>query len=380
MEELNVLVVGSLHHNTLGVVRSLGEAGVQGANLQILLVTLRHEEHNLISSSKYVDTKYVFFVNDYDEIVPWLQNHYDGQCKVVICCSDGGAEAVISRAKELQGKYKTPNTIIPIEILSQKSQQGRIAKACGLNVPDSIDYQVNRILEWNDFPCIIKPYRSATGAGKDDVRIFATKDAMVHSLHTLGSDIIQIQQYIDKEMEYQLIGCSFDEGKTIIIPGFTKMIRQPKNTNTGYLMYSPINELDFDRDAVEMFIREIGYSGLFSVEFIRGKDGKDYFLEINMRNDGNAYCVKSAGVNLPYLWAFYQTYGKIPDIPLSFSESIYFIPDFNDLKVAFKQVGLIKWVKQFKKAQSHSIYNKQDMKPFRYEFWRQVKRVLKIRK
>ena len=40
--------------------------------------------------------------------------------------------------------------------------------------------------------------------------------------------------------------------------------------------------------------------------FVRDNEGNDYFLEINMRNDGNAYCVTSAGVNLPYIWCYYQ--------------------------------------------------------------------------
>ena len=177
-------------------------------------------------------------------------------------------------------------------------------------------------------------------------------------------------------MEFQLIGCSLNAGESILIPGFTKILRQPKNTNTGYLCYSPIEKLEFDKDAVEKFIRRIGYSGLFSVEFIRAKDGTDYFLEINMRNDGNAYCVKSAGVNLPYIWAYYQAFGVMPDTPTSFSKPIYFIPDFNDLKVALKQDGLLRWLRDFKNAQSHSIYNKNDMGPFRFEFFRQVKRVI----
>lgn len=379
MADIRVLVIGSLHHNTLGVVRSLGEAGIQNSKLRVLLVAKEHAEKNLISSSKYVDKKNLAFVLSYDEIITWLREHsVSDEREVVICCTDGGAEAVIGNLDKIQVNYITPRTSLPIEKLMQKSQQGVIAKECGLNVPVSTDYEVNQPIIWNSFPCIIKPYKSATGAGKDDVRIFSSREEMEKSLSSLGTSIIQIQQYIDKEMEYQLIGCSLDAGERIIIPGFTKLIRQPKNTNTGYLLYSPIDQLDFDRDAVERFIKKIGYSGLFSVEFIRGRDGKDYFLEINMRNDGNAYCVESAGVNLPYMWAYYQTFGKLPDVPMTFTKPVNFIPDFNDLKIAFKLIGPFKWLKQFRQAQSHSIYNKQDMEPFKYEFWHQVRRVLKL--
>ena len=51
-------------------------------------------------------------------------------------------------------------------------------------------------------------------------------------------------------MEFQLIGCSLDGGETIIIPGYTRILRQPRNTNTGYLEYSPIEGLDYDSEAV----------------------------------------------------------------------------------------------------------------------------------
>lgn len=373
MNPVRVVVIGTIHHNTLGVIRSLGEAGIIKENISVLLVGEHAGKKNIISSSKYVSKTMVFSVNNYSEVVNWLLENKRKK-SVIICCSDGAAETVINAKEQLYEDYKIPDTVLSITDLTRKSYQAEIAKKCGLLIPRSVDFTVSQPVEWDTFPCIIKPYKSTAGAGKEDVRIFNSKGEFVQSLASLGSDIIQIQQYIDKEMEYQLIGCSLEAGQTIIIPGFTKMIRQPKNTNTGYLLYSPIDKLIFDRECVEKFIRTIGYSGLFSVEFIRAKNGKDYFLEINMRNDGNAYCVESAGVNLPYIWTYYQAYGHLPEAPVSFSEQIYFIPDFNDLKIALKEIGLLKWLQQFRKAQSHSIYNKKDMGPFRFEFCRQVKR------
>ncbi len=380
MSEIEVLIIGSLHHNTLGVIRSLGEAGVNKSRMTVLLVAKEMEPKNLISMSKYVLPEKVKFVNDYTEIIPWIKSNSSLTNPVaVICCSDGAAGEVISEINSLPPNYRTPCTKINIEELMVKSSQDAIASKCGLSIPESADFDVEDPIAWTLFPCIIKPYRSAMAAGKSDIHVINSKDELDEALKTIQSDRIQIQRYIDKDIEFQLIGCSLDAGEMIIIPGFTNIIRQPKTTNTGYLLYSPIEQLKFDIEPVKKFIRTIGYSGLFSVEFIRGKDGKDYFLEINMRNDGNAYCVESAGVNLPYIWAYYQTYGELPDVPTSFTEPVYFIPDFNDLKLAMKTIGPFKWLKQFRQAQSHSIYNKNDMEPFKYEFWRQVKRVFKHR-
>lgn len=378
MKQINVIVIGTVHHNTLGVIRSLGEAGISRERLHIIIVIKERNPHNLISMSKYVLEDQIIYVDEYSDIVPWLQKNsvFDGQ-RVIICCSDGAAGAVISEKEILKDKYRIPSTTIDINKLMVKSNQDEIARECELTIPQSADFDTRSSISWNIFPCIIKPYRSAMAVGKSDIHVVYTKEELDKTLRIIQSERIQIQQYIDKDIEFQLIGCSLDAGKTVIIPGFTNIIRQPKTTNTGYLLYSPIDQLEFDLKPVEAFIRKIGYSGLFSVEFIRSKDGKDYFLEINMRNDGNAYCVESAGVNLPYIWAYFQTYGMMPNVPITFSKPVYFIPDFNDLKLAFRDIGLIKWIKQFLQAQSHSIYNKQDMAPFKYEFWRQVKRVIK---
>ena len=380
MNEINTVIIGSLHHNTLGVIRSLGEAGIPQNNISIMLVGEDHSPRNLISTSKYVNPERIIYVNSYDEIIPCLQNNnefYEKRQRVVICCSDGASGAVIAGKELLKDKFKTPETYLDVADLMVKSYQGIIAKESGLTVPYSKEFITNSPIEWNIFPCILKPYKCATGAGKSDIHVLYSREDLDVIIKQIKSERIQIQQYVEKDIEFQLIGCSLDAGKKLIIPGFTKIIRQPKTTNTGYLLYSPIKELSYDSDSVKRFVQRIGYSGLFSIEFVRGKDGIDYFLEINLRNDGNAYCVNSAGVNLPYIWSYYQVFRELPPKPTSISKAVYFIPDFNDLRLAIHEIGLLRWIKQFREAQSHSIYNKKDMRPFWFEFRRQCKRVLR---
>lgn len=93
-----------------------------------------------------------------------------------------------------------------------------------------------------------------------------------------------------------------------------------------------------------------------------------------MRNDGNAYCVKNAGVNLPYIWCYYQSNSILPEACTSFTKQVYFMPEFNDIKRGIKAVGIIRWVAQFFKAKSHAIYNTRDIKPFIVKIIRAVLR------
>ena len=379
ISSIKVVVIGSIHHNTLGVIRSLGEIGIDIKNIHVLLVSNSISEKNMITVSSYVTKENVGYIGNCDKIINWLTNlAKDGEKRVIICCSDATAETVINNSSYLSAWFKTPSTALNVLELMEKDVQCTIAEKCGLRIPYSAVYNKGECLNWNIFPCITKPIKSAFGAGKQDIFIDKNPEELESSLKQIEADTIQIQEYIEKEVEFQLIGCSLDAGKHIIIPGYTTIIRQPPNTNTGYLKYSSIDELNFDVNSVYEFIKQIGYSGLFSVEFLRGMDGNDYYLEINMRNDGNAYCVQSAGVNLPFIWSYYQMYGELPEVKLGISKSIYFIPDFNDLKVAIRSVGIFRWIKDFITADSHSIYNKKDMKPFIYEFKRQIRRVFHL--
>ena len=56
MNNIDVVIVGGLHHNTLGVLRSLGEKGIPKSQIRVLLIGERISKNNLISKSKYIYT------------------------------------------------------------------------------------------------------------------------------------------------------------------------------------------------------------------------------------------------------------------------------------------------------------------------------------
>ena len=57
MELHEVVVIGGLHHNTLGVIRSLGEAGLNPESIFVIIVNDGQNGKNLLSASKYVCMK-----------------------------------------------------------------------------------------------------------------------------------------------------------------------------------------------------------------------------------------------------------------------------------------------------------------------------------
>jgi predicted ATP-grasp superfamily ATP-dependent carboligase len=258
-----------------------------------------------------------------------------------------------------------------------KSVQCQIAEQCGLSIPQSIcTNDPANLGKWNVFPCIIKPSESINGS-KSDIKICHNFNELEHATREFQGKEFQVQQFIEKDTEFQLIGCSLTHGKNVTIPGYTSIIRQPDNTNTGYLLYKGADSFISDSflEKVKKFIQAIGYEGLFSVEFLRDKKGQDFFLEINMRNDGNAFCVTVAGVNLPYLW--YQN-----GIGVQVTENtkkirpVHFMPEIEDLREAVHQkVGLFNWFRQLLKTEAHAVFYFKDPAPFLYKSLAEAKRL-----
>ena len=160
---------------------------------------------------------------------------------------------------------------------------------------------------------------------------------------------------------------SIDSGKDVVIPGVSHVIRPAATTNTGFLRYEPLdNSYSTVLELTRKFLKETGYSGLFSMEFLRGKDGKDYFMEINFRNDGNAICVTAAGVNLPYIWYLANTLsGSFSHENFTKVSTVFVMPEFNDyLFVRRKELSLISWLKDVRRTDRFMEFDKHDLKPF----------------
>lgn len=127
------------------------------------------------------------------------------------------------------------------------------------------------------------------------------------------------------------------------------------------------------------FIKKTGYSGLFSIEFIRDKEGHDYFMEMNFRNDGNSICVTASGINLPYIWYLYCSGGEWKkELASSNFRPVYVMPEFADfLTFAGRSIPLTKWFSDWKKTDQFMEYDRLDPKPFFVEIKHLVQRAFK---
>lgn len=360
----NALVLGGSHHNTLGVVRALGRMGVMSD-----IIICDGGNDSFVAKSCYAAS--CRYVKDEEDALVLMLSEAEGDRQVVFSCSDRFSAFLARHKEELQNRYLIPGSDSDEGLVywMNKENMATAARECGLDVPG---------VGTRQFPIMAKPMSSINGK-KDDICILHNAEELKNYRIRYQNADVQYQQFIHKHFEYQLIGCSLNGGDEVCIPGVAVIIRQPHNTNTGFLRYAELDDT-YPVEQCRKFLQRIKYSGLFSMEFLRGKDGKDYFMEINLRNDGNAICVTDAGVNLPYMW-YQHCLGM--EVPQQKIHPLYCMPEFDDLlKFVLKgKISIFKWIKDIRMSESFMEYAPDDKRPFygrlSYEFKRLVKKTYK---
>lgn len=290
------IVIGDSFNNTLGLIRSLGEA-----KIEIILLLVGEHDRLYVSKSRYLKQSQVFQVAAIDDCMPILQRISDRQIRqIIICTNDQAARYIDAHEPYLYLDFTTPMRGRQLGVLMNKDTQCRLAKKCGMTVPQSFVHNRKDIFPDTVFPLLIKPLNSTSGE-KSDIHICRNrKDINKAFTETSSCNSFVVQEFIQKEYEINLIGVSTSDG--IYVPGGIKKIRHYPYIYSpcSFGLFQSIEKLDIDMVPILRFFQEVGYQGPFSIELLH-KDGKNYFMEVNFRHDGLAYAATASGVNLPAL-------------------------------------------------------------------------------
>lgn len=352
----NVIVIGGTHHNSLGVIRSLGE---RGYNVEFINYNIGGR-FDYVAKSKYI-SKYKPLTS-IEQVFPYLQQRPVEYKEVIISCADAVTEHLNMHLEILSEKYIIPGVPKQGKMLElmDKTRMIKMVSMRGINAP--VIWNLPTDMYRVTYPCITKCFVSSHG-GKSDIVIFYSKEELNDFLQ--NNQGLFAQAYINKKEEVQLIGCSLRGGEEVIIPGISKIIRSQPNTNTGFLEYMSIDP--FYKEIVEqakLYIRDCQYSGLFSFEIMRGKDDKIWFLEINFRNDGNAWCVTKSGINLPVIWVK-ACYGEDYKNEICSPKHLLMMPELQDFKLVLqRKVSFSLWFKDWKRTDYFMEYDRNDKVPF----------------
>lgn len=350
-----IVIIGGEHHNTLGMLRCIGMAGLD-ADIIIL-----GAHSSFISKSKYINS--LHHQTSLDGLIDLLRSLYAGERlnPVLFTCSDSAESFLDNHYDDLKNSFAFFNAGKQSMItgLMNKQTQIQLAVNVGLEVPYSIEF--NGIVDGILYPCIVKPVESIKG-GKQ-VEICKDESELKEVLlHFDKNNKVQIQQLLEKEKEIVVLGVSVNE--EIVIRGFIDKQRE-HDGGTLYSTVRPIEDLnDGLVDSCKALIKECGYEGLFGIEFIQNK-GHYYYIETNFRNDATTYALACAGVNLPLIYYLAKTGQDYSNEKNKKVRVVNSIVEWNDFKHRKENnVPLLLWIRDFFGAKCKYYWNWKDPLPF----------------
>lgn len=368
---MDAIILGVNHHNTYGIIRALHRIEVYP-----IVITPPLNEICCYKGTRYI--KQLIEIPTEKVLDFLIQRGYNLLEKDTIFVSSDYFSNLIDQNCEVLSKYyNISGAKGKLSHYMDKQMMGKTAEQSGLNIPpNSAEYKSRELMKLAHllhYPLIVKPYKSIAGS-KSDIFIARDQKEFEKVVPQLKCDTVQIQDFIEKKFEYQLIGLSLSDGQ-VIIPGITRLLwASSPRTNTGIVRTLPLNDEDnIPIEAVTRFIHKIGYVGLFSVEFLRDHREKDFFMEINFRNDGNAIVMTYSGVNLPGIWWNYFASEK-RKISADF-KSATAIPLRSMLSVARSKKRMLKLLKYCIRPHVFMDLDFYDMHPLCYQIKSKLKHI-----
>ena len=359
-------VFGNDHKNPLGTIQSLGQAGVES------IAVCWGKKTGIVKSSRF--TKKVYYVQTAEDGVDILKKDIipddSGEIGVITPCCDEAAVVLDRHRDELKKKYRFEySTKYSLDELSEKSLQMDLAKKAGLDTPECFTlFSVDDLPENPPYPCILKPLISMKGS-KLDLRVCDNRDDLIKNLteilpHNQG---IILQRYVDKECEYLVECCRFIDGTSVapIIIRNDRLYPEKVGLSTFHDVI-PFDECELKEKTIRL-LEVMGYVGLVSVEFAKSKsDGKYYFFEFNIRNDGYNPCATKSGANVNYAYCCDMLGFDKPDLH---PEHVFIVSEINHfMSLAHGQIPFKTWRNELKKKDGFTWRYENDKKPMRVLF------------
>ena len=361
-----VIVFALEHYNPLNMIRAFGE---QGINPLYISVKRRYE---VATKSKYisklhcvdsVEDGFLLLINQYGRL-----SEETGKKPYILFSDDKSVGYFDLHFEEWKDKFITYNAGRNgrINEFMDKYEIQQCAKRHGFNVLDS--YVIKKgdpVPDGLWYPIITKDISPNLGSWKSDVFICQNKQELVEALEKITCPLIMLQHFVDKQNEMALEGYTINNGKEMQI--ITQM--KWKYLIQGY--YSPFHDVCMftDKDMeirLQAMFEEIGFEGVFEVEFLIDKDGTYYFMETNFRASAWNPTCKFAGMPLPYLWVKGMMNGYIdPNDRKEFEPftSMSEIIDYSK-RVEGGLCSIAEWLRDFKDAKCVYIYDKEDRGPW----------------
>ena len=196
----------------------------------------------------------------------------------------------------------------PADLALDKRLQLAAAERAGLKVPATRHVEtVEDLFELSEFPLLLKPALPVRFDGGRLTRGSAYACGNRAELDTVarrwaGTEPLLVQPLIGGVGE-GLFGLAGPRGLTALSAHRRVRMMNPQGSGSSACISAPVDE-ELAAGAENM-LAEIGWRGMFMLEFLRGADGTAWFMELNGRTWGSMALARRLGLEYP-AWAVRQ--------------------------------------------------------------------------
>lgn len=358
-----VIVFGMEHYNPLGLIRTMGKCGISPVYIAV------KGRGAASSKSKYI--KKVYYADTIEHGYEILLAEYSGMSvPPFVLTTDDDVQSILDmHYSELKDKFIMYNAGINGRVTEymDKKRILETAEKHGLKVLPTVVTDKGVIPPNIEYPVITKAMSPTEAEWKKNVFICESEDELRKAFKQIACSRVLIQKFVEKKNELCLDGFTIDKGRKSFIP---------MGTNYNYLIrgyYSPyMTAFNFaDQEilgCLNSMLAEIGFEGIFSIEFIIDQDDTCYFSEVNFRNSTWNYIATFVGMPIPLLWCRAMLADEIDEewnkpIPENFTAMTE--PIDYKIRVEGGRVDLAQWLIDFKTTDVPFYLDVDDPEPFK---------------
>ena len=364
-----IIFVSKDHYNPLGIARTLGETG-----LNPVAVVVRSEPKQ-VALSKYVKEKY-YVASAEDGVRLIIDKFADSKSEksFILTGDDVTVMTLDKHYDELKDYFYFFNAgkTGRIAEMMNKDYMCDLAAKHGFVVAKTWKVKPGEIPKDIEYPVITKAVNSFGEEWKSIVRICRNEYDLTEAYKNIQkSNYILLQKYVEKIDEQSYDGFSINQGNDVFFTVQNNEVYHIPGQYAPYWKNKNVDDREFIKKA-QGFIAEIGFEGIFEIEFLVAEDGTLYFLEINFRNTVNGWTSTVAGMPLATLWCESIDCGTIrSNIYRAIPEGFTTMAECFDYDARVKK-GLIshkEWMKQYKSVTAKLYQGRNDFLPFLSFMW-----------
>jgi len=354
---IETIVFGQHTFNSLGQIRSLGELGFKP---DVIWVS---DDNHSPKGCRYIN--HFFSFNSFEEGLSFILSKYTDQSKKYIITTD--SDAIVSlldrKYDQLKGRFFFFNAGEQgrLSAYMPKYVQCELAERHGFLIPKTELVRVGDLPKKLEYPVFIKSTDCFRLSWKGDAKVCENPEELLQAYKSITSPEIIVQEFIKKKNELAIEGVSYNAGNDIFLPIQGTYLRIQNGAFGTWKVNEAYNLSEDLKSKIQSLIKEVGFTGVFEIEFLLDSHDKMFFLEVNFRHTQYNHALTDMGINLCKLFIEGEINGRIGVDSVTKSPSIVMNErgEFHTY-IKTKQISLRNWISDIKMTDSFYCYDKKD--------------------